>query len=542
MYDVRLGGVMMRRIVVLSGPIASGKTSLGDLLVNNHDFIRLKTRELIAAHTQVAAERGLLQSAGDNLDQATGGKWVAEALGQKMSTLPNDIDVLVDSARIEPQIAAIRERFGARVVHVHLTAPPEELARRYALRAGAVKEFASYDEVRANQTEANVNGLAAIADIVVDTQRNTPEDIEVRVAGHLGLYGRSVERLVDVLVGGQYGSEGKGQVSAYLAREYDFLVRVGGPNAGHKVYEEPKPYTFHLLPSGTRASTARLVLGPGAVLSVEALLREIKDCEVTPERLSIDPQAMIIEESDISFEKGGLEHQIGSTAQGVGSATSRKVLRSAASPPVRLAGEVADLKPFIRETCAVLDGAFARGQRVFLEGTQGTALSLHHGHYPYVTSRDTTVSGCLAEAGVAPSRVRKIIAVCRTYPIRVTSPGGDSGPIGSEIQWDEVAQRSGDDLDALKKHEKTSTTNRPRRVAEFNWTLLRRTVTLNGPSDIALTFVDYLDVKNREARRFEQLTPDTIRFIEEVERVSAAAVSLIATRFHSRSIIDRRNW
>lgn len=532
----------MRRIVVLSGPVSSGKTSLGDLLVDNHDFRRIKTRALIAEFRDVAAERGPLQGAGDDLDRETGGRWVADALAAQTASLPSDADLLVDAVRIEPQIAAIRERFGSRVTHVHLTAPLEVLAERYRGREGGLKELASYEEVRANGTEASVESLAAIADIVVDTQRNTPADIEVRVAGHLGLYGRSVERLVDVLVGGQYGSEGKGQVSAYLAREYAVLVRVGGPNAGHKVYEEPKPYTFHLLPSGTRASAAHLVLGPGAVLSVPTLLREIAECGVAPERLSIDPQAMIIEAEDVAFEERGLVRAIGSTGQGVGAATARKVLRSAATPGVRLARDVVDLRPYLRETSVVLERAFAREQRVFLEGTQGTGLSLHHGHYPYVTSRDTTVAGCLAEAGIAPSRVRKIIAVCRTYPIRVTSPGGDSGPIGSELEWSEISRRSGVNGDEIERHEKTSTTNRPRRVAEFDWALLHRTVALNGPSDIALTFVDYLDVKNREARRFEQLTADTIRFVEEVERVSSASVSLIATRFHARSIIDRRNW
>jgi len=129
--------------------------------------------------------------------------------------------------------------------------------------------------------------------------------------------------------------------------------------------------------------------------------------------------------------------------------------------------------------------------------------------------------------------------VCRTYPIRVEGP---SGPIGMELSWDEISRRSGIPAEELERTEKTSTTKRRRRVAEFDWTLLRRAASLNGPTDIALTFVDYLSIKNRDARRFEQLTEETIRFIEEVERVAAAPVSLIATRFHVRSIIDRRAW
>ena len=533
---------MARRIIVLSGPVASGKTSLGDDLMRHHEFAWLKTRELIRSQLGARDERGSLQEAGEQMDRDTGGRWVADALGVLLDPLPPDSVVLVDAVRTEAQIEAVRESFGACVTHVHLTAPAAILAERYRARKGHIQELASYQEVQANATEGRVDTLTQIADIVIDTHRNTRADVEVRVAGHLGLYGRSVERLVDVLVGGEYGSEGKGQVSAYLAPEYDFLVRVGGPNAGHQVYEQPQPYTFHLLPSGTRNCAAGLILGPGAVLSIQTLMREIHDCRISPERLSIDPQAMIIEAEDIELERAVLEKAIGSTAQGVGAATARKVLRSAATKPVRLARDMDELSPYLREAQVVLERAFARGQRVFLEGTQGTGLSLHHGKYPFVTSRDTTVGGCLAEAGIAPSRVRRIIAVCRTYPIRVLNPGGDSGPIGTELTWEEIAHRSGIELDELTRQERTSTTKRPRRVAEFDWTLLRRAASLNGPSDIALTFADYLSVKNRDARRFEQLTPETIRFIEEVERISAASVSLIATRFHSRSIIDRRTW
>lgn len=95
---------------------------------------------------------------------------------------------------------------------------------------------------------------------------------------------------------------------------------------------------------------------------------------------------------------------------------------------------------------------------------------------------------------------------------------------------------------ARDKTEITSTTKRERRISEFDWSLIRKAATLNAPTDVVLTFVDYICVENREARRFEQLTDETIRFIEEVERVTTAPVSLISTRFHCRSIIDRIAW
>jgi adenylosuccinate synthase len=178
-----------------------------------------------------------------------------------------------------------------------------------------------------------------------------------------------------------------------------------------------------------------------------------------------------------------------------------------------------------------------------VEGTQGTGLSLHHGEYPFVTSRDTSGSGCLAEAGIAPTRIRRTIVVVRSYPIRVESPeGASSGPMGIELAWSTISRRSGVSLSELRATERTSTTDRRRRVAEFNWTLFRKAVSLNGPTDVALTFADYISVVNRGARRFEQLTGETLRFIEEIESVAAAPVSLIATRFNHRSIIDRRAW
>jgi adenylosuccinate synthase len=180
---------------------------------------------------------------------------------------------------------------------------------------------------------------------------------------------------------------------------------------------------------------------------------------------------------------------------------------------------------------------------VLLEGTQGTALSLYHGHYPYVTSRDTTTAGCLAEAGIGPHRVRKVVLVARTYPIRVESPSGrTSGPMSQEITYEDVAARSGIPLEELRTTEKGSVSSKQRRIGEFDWQLLQRAVELNSATDIALTFTDYLDARNREARRYEQLATETIRFVEEVERVAGVPVSLLTTRFDVRGIIDRRRW
>jgi adenylosuccinate synthase len=537
---------MTRLIVLLSGPIAAGKTTLCDELVSRFGFSVFKTRELIQELLKdVPAERGALQKAGESLDKKTKGGWIAQSLAQKVQGLGIEGNIVVDSVRIKKQIDGVRRAFGAQVVHIHLSATEGILRKRYNARRqiAHIKELPSYEEARRDPTEINVETLNNSADVVIDTGRCTESDVTVRVASRLGLYGRRVQPLVDVLIGGEYGSEGKGHIASFLAPEYDYLVRVGGPNAGHKVYEEPQSYTHHQLPSGTRRSEARLIIGPGAVLSVSKLLKEIAECGVTVDRLSIDPCAMLIEQEDIEFEEKTLRGEIGSTAQGVGSATSRKILRTAASPKVRLAKDSSELKPYLKETLRILDEAFSVGKRVFVEGTQGTGLSLHHGHYPFVTSRDTSGSGCLAEAGIAPTRVRRTIMVVRSYPIRVESPKDrTSGPMGVDLTWTQIAKRSKVPLAELLKSERTSTTDRERRVAEFNWTLFRKAVSLNSPTDIALTFADYIHIGNREARRFEQLNEETLRFIEELECVASAPVSLIATRFDHRRIIDRRAW
>lgn len=531
---------MARLIVLLSGRISSRKSTLCRNLALRFDLRTLSTREVIERNVKREnLSRLELQLSGERLDKRTNHCWVRDALAE-MIQRHNDAEIcVVDAVRTATQIASIRQAYGRQVVHIHLYAPVETLARRFARKPG--QGLTRYHQVIQNKTEQAVDELKLLADVVIDTSRCTDNDVVVRAASHLGLYGREYSRSVDVLVGGEYGSEGKGHVVSYLAKEYDFIIRVGGPNAGHTVFEEPEPYTFHHLPSGTRSSNAQLVIGPGAVIDVEKLLQEIGDCNVESRRLSIDPQATIILPTDKKKE-AGIVKSIGSTGQGVGAAVARRITNRG-RPGVKLAKDIHALRPFIRETRAILDRAAFEQRKILLEGTQGTGLSLYHGNYPHVTSRDTTVAGCLAEAGISPSRVRKVIMVCRSYPIRVQSPSGStSGPLSQELTWREVSRRSGINYDELRRTEKTSTTHRRRRVAEFDWDLLRKAASLNAPSDIALTFADYLSIENRKARRFEQLTDDTIQFVEEIERVARAPVSLIVTRFNYRSIIDRRRW
>jgi len=241
---------------------------------------------------------------------------------------------------------------------------------------------------------------------------------------------------------------------------------------------------------------------------------------------------MIIEDHD-KIEEKQLRERIASTASGAGEATARRVLRG---DGVRLASQVPDLEPYVRASSEIFERAYAQRWRIMLEGTQGSALSLYHGFYPHVTSRDSNVAGCLAEAGIAPARVRRVVMV-----------GGPSGPMTRDISWEEVERRAELPAGTLSSPDKelTSKTKTKRRVGEFEWDSVRRAALLNAPTDIALTFADYIHESNARAWRFEQLTRDTLQMIDELERVTEARVSLISTGFMqyaSRRLIDRREW
>ncbi len=534
--------------MLVSGPICSGKSAFTNGLKERYRAKVVKTRELILkAKPRTKPVRRSLQLAGEALDRADGGAWVGSALielleSRREGSTPAGLYV-VDSVRIQGQIEAIRKAYGADVHHIHLTAKDDELQRRFEARNAQGDQGVSYEKLKKNQTEKNIEKLAELADIVVSTDRCTSGAVLVRATALLNLYPRSSDALVDVIVGGQYGSEGKGNIVGHIAPEYDLLIRVGGPNAGHSVYAEPNPEKYYHLPSGTRrAPNAKLLLGPGAVIYPQKLLEEIAHHQVGTDRLYIDPQAMVITEDDIKEEQKRFRN-ISSTAQGVGVASAKKMLCRSdykAGKSKHLAKDNEFLAPYTgKEAHEIISDAFVEGHRIMLEGTQGTSLSLHHGEYPHVTTRDTTVAGCLSDAGVAPKNVRRIVLVCRTYPIRV---GGPSGDMELEVSLEDIAERSKIPLEELKEAERTTTTDRPRRIAEFDWEQFKRSVQLNGPTDIALTFVDYFNINNRKAFRFEQLDDYTIRFVEEVERVSGRAVTLLSTAFDWRNVIDRRAW
>src|SRR5205823_4971441 len=147
------------------------------------------------------------------------GQWVRDALRRMLTELgpaEREAIAVVDAVRIPLQIKQIRESYGHLVVHIHLRAPQEVLEARYGHRNSGLKELTSLSAVASDKTEARINGLEQIADIVIDTKLSLPDDVLVRAAAALGLHSREYDRTVDVVVGGQFGSEGKGHIASYL--------------------------------------------------------------------------------------------------------------------------------------------------------------------------------------------------------------------------------------------------------------------------------------------------------------------------------------
>lgn len=319
-----------------------------------------------------------------------------------------------------------------------------------------------------------------------------------------------------VVVGGQYGSEGKGKMVSWLCRNRPIsaCIRTGGPNAGHTVDFAGRKHISRQLPSGYVQPGVNLIIGPGGMIDVPLLVGEVEKLEGMGYdiwgRLMVDPMAAIVP-GDACFEEvsGGFSDRFGSTQTGTGWTTAMRILRNA--DKLRLAKDHERLRSRLHNTAAYCHSILNIGHQVILEGTQGFGLSmLHGGHWPYCTSRDTSVLGFLSEAGISYNHVSTVIQVIRTYPIRV---GGNSGPIRKEIDWPTVHERCGMP-EELRAPEITSVTKKVRRVGEFDWELLHRSTMINQPNYFAVHGLDYLCWANRGVTEASGLTEETLHFLE----------------------------
>ena len=324
---------------------------------------------------------------------------------------------------------------------------------------------------------------------------------------------------VTVVVGGQFGSEGKGKVAQYLAAEQRAaaVVRVGGSNSGHTGFSPSgERMILRHLPTAALLPQGLCVIGPGSYVDVHLLLDELRKTQLPLERLAIDYRALEITPDDIAAEARDCKlEEIGSTCSGTGAAVRRRVERKARSRGGLAATAVRDR---VVDTTTILRELLDQGERVIVEGTQGFGLSvLHSPHYPFVTSRDTSAAGAISEAGLSPLDVDQVVLVLRAFPIRV---GGNSGPLPNEVTWETIRQESGArwDLDEF-----TSVTGRLRRVARFDPEIVCQAIAVNQPTHVVLNHIDHVDAA---AAELSSLTDRSRAFMADVEREIGHSVDL----------------
>jgi adenylosuccinate synthase len=330
-----------------------------------------------------------------------------------------------------------------------------------------------------------------------------------------------------VLLGAQWGDEGKGKATDLLGDQVDYVVRYqGGNNAGHTVVIGDQKYALHLLPSGILSPNVIPVIGNGVVIDPAVLLTEIKGLNergINTSKLKISTNAHLITPYHRTIDKVSErflgKSKIGTTGRGIGPAYADKINRigirvqdlfdqSILKQKIEAAlhdknqilvkvfnrkgitvEEVIDeylgyaeiLKPYVTDTSLLLDQALQQGKVVLLEGSQGTLLDVDHGTYPFVTSSNPTAGGASTGSGIGPTKITRVIGILKAYTTRV-----GSGPFPTEL-FDE-------DGEALRKigGEVGVTTGRNRRCGWFDAPIARYAVRVNGLTDFFLTKLDVL--------------------------------------------------
>ncbi len=329
-----------------------------------------------------------------------------------------------------------------------------------------------------------------------------------------------------VVVGGFFGDEGKGKIISYLAIKDNpkIIVRGGaGPNAGHTIRDGDKVYKVRMLPSGFLNKNAKVLIGPGVVINPDVLKKEIQDFGVSG-RAFIDKNCGIIEETHLTRDsKGELKEKIGSTGSGTGPANADRAMRI-----LNLAKDFDSLSSLITDVPQEINSALSANENLLIEGTQGTFLSLWHGTYPFVTSKDVTASGICADIGLGPTKVDEVIVVFKSYVTRV-----GTGPLDKELSV-EAAEKKG-------WSEFGTVTGRQRRAADFDFDLARRAIMLNGATQISITKLDVIFSDCAGKTSFDELSEDAKNFVKNIENELNTPVTIIGTGPAVNDVIDRRS-
>jgi adenylosuccinate synthase len=328
-----------------------------------------------------------------------------------------------------------------------------------------------------------------------------------------------------VVVGGFFGDEGKGKIISYLAIKDNpvVIVRGGaGPNAGHTIRDGDKVYKVRMLPSGFLNKNAKVMIGPGVVVNPEVLLKEINDFEAAG-RSFVDKHCGIIEQKHLTSDsKGELKEKIGSTGSGTGPANADRAMRI-----LKMAKDEESLASLIVDVPAEVNAAIASNQNVLVEGTQGTFLSLWHGTYPFVTSKDVTASGICADIGLGPKNVDEVIVVFKSYVTRV-----GTGPLANELSLEEAQNKGWSEFGTV--------TGRQRRAADFDFDLARRAIMLNSATQISITKLDVLFPECAGKTSYDEISEEAKSFIKNIEDKLNTPVTIIGTGPAINDVIDRR--
>jgi adenylosuccinate synthase len=333
-----------------------------------------------------------------------------------------------------------------------------------------------------------------------------------------------------VVVGSQWGDEGKGKIVDWLSEQADVVVRFqGGHNAGHTLVIGNQTYKLSLLPSGVVREGKLSVIGNGVVVDLQALVNEIAKLKgqgvtVTPDSLRIAENATLIlplhQELDVAREKASGKNAIGTTGRGIGPAYEDKVGRRAirlmdlaeldqlngkierllahhnalrrglgmnevARQAIydHLASLAPQVLPFMDSVWSLLDAKRREGKRILFEGAQGALLDIDHGTYPYVTSSNTVAGQAATGSGMGPGAIDYVLGICKAYTTRV-----GNGPFPTDQMHNNIGKTLGE-----RGREFGVVTGRPRRCGWFDAVLVRQTVQTSGIDGLALTKLDILD-------------------------------------------------
>jgi adenylosuccinate synthase len=333
-----------------------------------------------------------------------------------------------------------------------------------------------------------------------------------------------------VLVGGAWGDEGKGKCITYLCDndKPNIIARAGvGPNAGHSVEFNGEKYGLRLVPSGFMHKDAKLLIGAGVLVDKNVFFDELNYLSKyeLKGRTFVDYRCSILTEDHKDRDKGSdyLFKKIGTTGSGCGPANSDRVLRTA-----KMAKDIPELEGYTSNVALETNKAIDEGKDVFIEGSQGFALSLYYGTYPYVTSKDTTASTFAADVGVGPTKIDEVINVFKAYITRV-----GEGPFATEISQEEAEK--------LNIEEYGTVTGRRRRVGLFDMDLAKESCMINGATQIALTCVDRLYPNCAKTQDYSDLSAETKEFIDNIETETGVPVTIISTGPDLKDTIDLRN-